>query len=91
MNDIAINRDILRRLLDKHFELTAESGARINVLNRNRDKNLQAAQNFVSALLKETEAQRAQTQSFETHLKEALVREDDDSFRQALSHLFPPR
>jgi hypothetical protein len=91
MNEILINRQDLQRLLEKHFQLTAENAAYLTLMNRACVDNLELAQRYVTARLEETEKQLAQTQGLQTHMTKALAAGDDEAFRLALSHLCPPR
>jgi len=91
MSQILIDREILQRLLDRHFELTAENAAYLTLMNRARMDNPEAAHRYVTLRLDETEKQLSQTQGHRNHLSQALSAEDDDAFRLALSHLCPRR
>lgn len=91
MPDVSVDREVLQLLLTDYFEMRAQSAARIAVLNRNRDKNLAAAQKYVAALRDEEEIQRTQNLGLENRLRDSLACGDDDSFRRALGALFPGR
>lgn len=91
MPEISIDREFLKQLLERYFLLTAESDARVSVLNAVRDNNLAAAQKFVTALLNETERQRGKSRDHQEYLNRALDAQDDDSFRLSLYTLFPRR
>jgi hypothetical protein len=92
MSNILIDRELLQRLVDRHFELVAENAAYLNLMNRARVGNdPEVAHRYVTARLQETEKQLLQTQGLRIHLEKMLDDEDDDAFQRALSDLCPPR
>ena len=90
MSDVLIDRELLQRFVDKHFELVAENAAYLNLMNRARIDQPDVAHRYVTARLDETEKQLPQTQGLRKFLTKTLAAEDDDAFRKALSDLLPP-
>jgi hypothetical protein len=90
MSKLPIDREILQRMLDRYFELSAESSARLELLNEYRRKESSdpaVAHRYVQEMQKLTEEHR--NRRYEQRLAKQLADEDAAAFLAQLATLFP--
>jgi len=91
MSQLLIDRELLQRILDSHFELEAENRAYLGFAQFGIRKNPVAGQRYFETLAEQKAKELSQMEGHYRILKETLSGQDDDAFLASLSAKFPPR
>jgi len=97
MSEVSVNRDALKYLLDRYFELRASDEAHVSLLGRmrgSRPDDGMESHNILKIVMSYVEDQRELTQEMRAHnryleqpITDSLTYEDDVAFRDALDRL----
>jgi hypothetical protein len=92
LHDIPIDRELLQRILEKHFQLEAENRAYFALAMRaSVGKPSDAWLRYAEAHAAEAIREKKQSEGHRKILHDNLASRDDDGVRRLLSTLFPGR
>lgn len=89
MPRIPIDCDLLRRIVEKYFQLEAENRAYFLAAYRAGVQKPGLRTNFADAIAEETARQKEQSAGHRSILRDSLAAQDADAVHQTLSALFP--